>query len=748
MISAGNTYSFTFQNVGTYYYYDTIHPWMVGIVIVDSGSQPISNPTSSSSITNSITSQASSGGKLQQQVITTKGIFYAEGIKEETISGNAKLISIPLIYKNTQNIQDQMYSFHFELQDTKGNSHTPETESTWPNVQVLPNDIVRGELKFVIGAGVEPTALTYDDVGFNAYLDVTKTLSPIDQKPTSDLNSINQKLTNGELELKTTNEYLSSNNPVTYNVSVEVNNISDKSISVFPQEFYAKDQNGNVYSIDLSSTSFASGEIYPGNTAHGNFKFQITESVPAQIMLIYDSGYGSPTINTGLHSIITDNTNSKQQPVQDSNQTIDELIQKRIASANRLKEMMNNHNNAQIQNSLPENNQSESIRDFSNYGLKNGEWVKYGLGINVIAQNQYVELLMKNILLKGITASLAQNDNLQINSIDDIDWLKMTINDISENHLTKSSELKIKGQPVMASNSDGMQNNGLMLAIPITTKVDDSFPSDPTSTMPSKMIVTRIIDEQIGSNHVQAYELFGQKNTVDSNGTASEVNVTSHYEKQTGMLLDTHLDARYGSPLLGVVDAHFNISAQDLSIPENGISQSSTIITNPTQQDITNVNQAIAAEVNIGTNNTQTKSIDNNVLLQTTQTTSDSFGVKVSANNQTGPKVIAFNLPITTVNVQNLKDLGVMYDGKLIPPAPNMNAILHAKPTDNPSFAIVVTQSGVQVLVLVPHFSTHSITITNMSKVIPAVPEFPFAVIVLMIATFSIVLVPKMKLLV
>ena len=87
-----------------------------------------------------------------------------------------------------------------------------------------------------------------------------------------------------------------------------------------------------------------------------------------------------------------------------------------------------------------------------------------------------------------------------------------------------------------------------------------------------------------------------------------------------------------------------------------------------------------------------------------------------------------------------------MYDGKLIQPAPNMDAILHAKPTDNPSFAIVVTQSGVQVLVLVPHFSTHSITIMNMSKIMTTtIPEFPFAAIVLIIATFSIVLIPKIR---
>lgn len=156
-------------------------------------------------------------------------------------------------------------------------------------------------------------------------------------------------------------------------------------------------------------------------------------------------------------------------------------------------------------------------------------------------------------------------------------------------------------------------------------------------------------------------------------------------------------------------------------------------------------NQTIAAEVNVGNNSAETKSIDNNVQVQSTENTPDSLGVKVTAADQTGPKVIAFNLAATAINVANLKDLGVMYDGKLIPPAPNMDAILHAKPTDSPSFAIVVTQSGVQVLVLIPHFSTHSIMITNMTKVIPAVPEFPFAILALVIATLTIVLIPKVR---
>ena len=311
-----------------------------------------------------------------------------------------------------------------------------------------------------------------------------------------------------------------------------------------------------------------------------------------------------------------------------------------------------------------------------------------------------------------------------------------------------STDVKIKGQSVQTFNADHIQGGTSGFAIPITTKVDDTFPSD-NSTTSTSLVVTGIVNELVGGKNVQAYELSGQTNTVNAQGIASQINIVTHFEKQTGMFLDSHMMGKVGDPVAGVATFHLDTTALDLFIPENGIS--STVITNPTQQDIQNINQAkanqtIAAEVNVGTGQSTTESIDNNVSVQTTQNTPDSLNVNVSAPSQTSPKVIAFNLNATTINVANLKDLGIMYDGKPILPAPNMDAILHAKSTDNPSFAIVVTQSGVQVLVLVPHFSTHSITITNMSKVItPTIPEFPFATIALVIAIFSIVVISKMK---
>ncbi|MDE1811229.1 MAG: PEFG-CTERM sorting domain-containing protein [Thaumarchaeota archaeon] len=257
-------------------------------------------------------------------------------------------------------------------------------------------------------------------------------------------------------------------------------------------------------------------------------------------------------------------------------------------------------------------------------------------------------------------------------------------------------------------------------------------------------------DNQDSSHQSHGDHQDGQINGGEQNHTRSD----NQNESQNRTMFENHDDnknmSENESDNRNMFENHDDNKTMSESVEGDLHEEHHKSVFTPTQQDIQNINQAkvnqtIAAEVNIGTNQSTT-TIDNNVSVQTTSNTPDSLNVNVSAPSQTGPKVIVFNLNATTVNLQNLNNLGVMYDGKLIQPAPNMDAILHAKSTDNPSFAIVVTQSGIQVLVLVPHFSTHSITIMNMSQVIaPAVPEFPFTAIVLAIATLSIVLISRMK---
>ena len=154
-----------------------------------------------------------------------------------------------------------------------------------------------------------------------------------------------------------------------------------------------------------------------------------------------------------------------------------------------------------------------------------------------------------------------------------------------------------------------------------------------------------------------------------------------------------------------------------------------------TEQDLSSIegaktNETIAAEVNVGIGNVDHKSIDSNVTVKTENFTNDSVAITVNASSGTGPKVILINLNSTTIDVANVKYLHVMYDGHLITPAANVDEILHATSSDQPHYAILITQSGAQILVSIPHFSTHTITLSSISKVMPTVPEFPLSVIV------------------
>ena len=155
-----------------------------------------------------------------------------------------------------------------------------------------------------------------------------------------------------------------------------------------------------------------------------------------------------------------------------------------------------------------------------------------------------------------------------------------------------------------------------------------------------------------------------------------------------------------------------------------------------TEQDLSSIegaktNETIAAEVNVGIGNVDHKSIDSNVTVKTENFTNDSVAITVNASSGTGPKVILINLNSTTIDVANVKYLHVMYDGHLITPAANVDEILHATSSDQPHYAILITQSGAQILVSIPHFSTHTITLSSISKVMPTVPEFPLSVIVI-----------------
>ena len=166
---------------------------------------------------------------------------------------------------------------------------------------------------------------------------------------------------------------------------------------------------------------------------------------------------------------------------------------------------------------------------------------------------------------------------------------------------------------------------------------------------------------------------------------------------------------------------------------------------NKTKGDDSDINEAkkkntIIAEVNINNENIDTHSLVSNFTINTEHPTKDTVSIAVSATNQTGPKVVLVNLNSTDINVANVKYIDIKYDGNKIAPAANVTAILHPTNSDQPYYAILITQSGAQILILIPHFSTHIITIGTISKIMPSiVPEFN--TIATLVLTLSLLLI-------
>ncbi len=244
-------------------------------------------------------------------------------------------------------------------------------------------------------------------------------------------------------------------------------------------------------------------------------------------------------------------------------------------------------------------------------------------------------------------------------------------------------------------------------------------------------------------------------NNITSSNATSNNNYTTNYNynqttnnNQTTIYNQTNIynTTNLVQPLIiipsNITPSNMTTEMNTTNTTSNSVPNDIGTIHNAVPYDISTIHSSVAAEVNIANQEVSTTSIDDGVAINATNTSPDSVAINVSAANETGPKVILINLSNTTINVGNLEYLGIEYDGKPIAPAANVDAILHAKSTDDPNFAIIVTQTGAQVLVLVPHFSTHTITLSNLDKITSATPapEFPWAVLVLILAIVPIII--------
>jgi predicted secreted protein with PEFG-CTERM motif len=131
LIKKGNDFKFTFATAGTYNYFCTVHPWMVGQVVV--GGAATSSTTTSSTATGGmsgmamLTAKASDGTTI---TISTSG----------TTSGQPLTLAISFTDANGNKIHHQNYAINVTqngnnvLSNSAGHTHTGDDTQTSANL--------------------------------------------------------------------------------------------------------------------------------------------------------------------------------------------------------------------------------------------------------------------------------------------------------------------------------------------------------------------------------------------------------------------------------------------------------------------------------------------------------------------------------------------------------------------------------------------------------------------------------------
>ncbi len=121
----------------------------------------------------------------------------------------------------------------------------------------------------------------------------------------------------------------------------------------------------------------------------------------------------------------------------------------------------------------------------------------------------------------------------------------------------------------------------------------------------------------------------------------------------------------------------------------------------------------IPAVVQVSDSSASVTRVDPKFSVSVGKTSDNGLIVSISGDNITGSRVLLVNLAGGSYTTDSLKALRVTYDGNTISQASSLSQILTATPSDPARFIVLVTSTGVQLLISIPHFSSHVIQILS-----------------------------------
>jgi hypothetical protein len=177
-------------------------------------------------------------------------------------------------------------------------------------------------------------------------------------------------------------------------------------------------------------------------------------------------------------------------------------------------------------------------------------------------------------------------------------------------------------------------------------------------------------------------------------------------------------DSSFHSPTLVMTGVSTEVSITSVS------SSSTTVPTQTKPAIITagasaistaETNGTIPAEVQISSSGQQLDIIDHSFSVSVGRVSNSGVAITVSGQNVTGPRTFLIDVNGSMAQSITSGSFEILFDGQQISEASSLSAVLSPQPGAPATYAVVQTSSGVELLVSVPHFSTHVIEILGVS---------------------------------
>ena len=169
-------------------------------------------------------------------------------------------------------------------------------------------------------------------------------------------------------------------------------------------------------------------------------------------------------------------------------------------------------------------------------------------------------------------------------------------------------------------------------------------------------------------------------------------------------------------------------TALTTTLSSNSTTFSQVLVHNGTSVSQSEINQFLANGTILGTINvgSNTAIFNGNARAHDTFnvsafSSSGSLTIVIGAQGISGPRVLLVNISKDSfLNLQS-GSLAVTLDNQTVPEAPSLQAVLVGFFGSTPSYILLGTSSGFQLLLSIPHFSTHTIVVTTSAKSVQVV---------------------------